>query len=298
MGRIITITDESIREALQGVRRQYFAGNLKRPQKLDFIRTEALEIGITSYETYTAEDVHFHAAAAEYQYMLSGRTWYMDVDTGEIFEFSKGDFYVIMPGTVYAQKSKAGTSLVFIKVPSVDDKHVLDPSDTVRKWYAESQETERKGNHQEGGPLKISGGRVSHCLAVAETMKRLAKQYPKGLSADEDDLFLLGYLHDIGYAFADEQRNHACAGGEELKRQGYRYWREVYYHGKVQEEYDSAELDLLNYADMVTDVNGNDVTVSERIADIGRRYGESSYQKKESEELARKLSALPYYERE
>ena len=36
-------------------------------------------------------------------------------------EFKKGDFYCIEKNTVYAQKSKKGTRILFIKVPSIND---------------------------------------------------------------------------------------------------------------------------------------------------------------------------------
>ena len=54
-----------------------------------------LEIGITDYDQYTTEVVHYHTEAVEYQYMLSGWTKYMDVETGVEYEFKKGDFYYI-----------------------------------------------------------------------------------------------------------------------------------------------------------------------------------------------------------
>ena len=36
--------------------------------------------------------------------MISGWTEYMDIDSGEIFEFKIGDFYAIEPGTAYSQR--------------------------------------------------------------------------------------------------------------------------------------------------------------------------------------------------
>ena len=129
------------------------AGNLKRPQDLPFITDENLEIGITDYNEYTTEPVHYHTEATEYQYMISGWTEYMDVNTGEIYEFKKGDFYCIKKNTVYAQKSKRGTRILFIKVPSINDKNVVETSEKVSAWYKEGLKTIRKDySHDEDMP--------------------------------------------------------------------------------------------------------------------------------------------------
>ena len=144
MGRIIKIDNSVISESLEGVSRQYLAGNLKRPQKLDFIRDDRLEIGITDYNGYATEPVHYHTEATEYQYMVSGWTQYMDTETGEVYEFRQGDFYCIERNTTYAQKSKKGTRILFIKVPSINDKQVIETTDIVEKWYAEGLKTVRK----------------------------------------------------------------------------------------------------------------------------------------------------------
>ena len=102
---IIKINNQTIRESLEGVRRQYLVGNLKMPQSLEFIMSEDVEIGISSYKNYTEEQPHYHTHAVEYQYMLSGWTTYLNTDTNEEYEFKKGDFYAIQPNTPYAQKS-------------------------------------------------------------------------------------------------------------------------------------------------------------------------------------------------
>ena len=118
MGKIIKISNETIIKSLENTTRQYFAGNLSKPQEIEFVRDERLEIGISSYPDYKYEPTHVHSVATEYQYMISGWTEYMDVETGEVSEFRKGDFYAILPGTAYAQRVKAGTSILFIKTPS------------------------------------------------------------------------------------------------------------------------------------------------------------------------------------
>lgn len=144
MGSIIKIEKKDIASSLEGVRRQYLVGDLKLPQKLNHIKKNDIEIGITNYSKYTTEDVHYHTDAVEYQYMISGWTKYMDVNTGEEYEFKAGDFYCIETGTAYAQKARAGTTILFIKVPSVNDKHIVELSDLVKEWYEEGLKGKRK----------------------------------------------------------------------------------------------------------------------------------------------------------
>jgi predicted hydrolase (HD superfamily) len=105
-------------------------------------------------------------------------------------------------------------------------------------------------------------------------------------------MFLLGYLHDIGYEFSDVPNEHPFVGGELLKAQQYPYWREILYHGCVDCEYTSAELDLLNAADLSVNAQGENVGAIERLTDIANRYGENSRQHLNAKTLARKLKLI------
>ncbi len=89
---------------------------------------------------------------------------------------------------------------------------------------------------------------------------------------------MLGIVHDIGYEFDDSEYHdsHNSVGGDILKNDNYKYWREVYYHGKPNCEYKSEYLDILNEADMSVDKYGNDVGFVKRLEDIRSRYGEES----------------------
>ena len=118
--------------------------------------------------------------------------------------------------------------------------------------------------------------RLKHSYAVANKMVELGKE--KGLNNEGlEDLFLLGYVHDIGYQFGDNA-NHNTVGGNILKENNYKYWKEVYYHGISNSEYESLYLDILNTADMMIDKYGNDVGFDKRLEDIKNRYGEDSIQ--------------------
>ena len=130
----------------------------------------------------------------------------------------------------------------------------------------------------------ISDKRKQHILAVARLMKEKAQL----IGLDENEMFLLGFLHDIGYEI-DESQSHNITGGNLLKQTGFKYYNEVYYHGNPFSEYSSKELDLLNYCDLHIDSNGSYVTFSERLDDIKNRHGENSSAYKNSKIVADKL---------
>ncbi len=116
--------------------------------------------------------------------------------------------------------------------------------------------------------------RKKHMFGVAEFLRNYALEQNMS-QHDCDELYTLGLLHDIGYAFLEEKDyyQHGIVGGEFLKTQNYQYWREVYYHGVVNCAYQSKYLDLLNCADMHVDSKGNVVSFEARLEDITRRHG-------------------------
>lgn len=158
---------QEIDVALEGLRRQYFAGDLEKPQTLDALQTDEVEIGLTSYGTAFSEPAHRHASAVEYQYMVSGWTRYMDTETKEVFEFTAGDFYAIYPGTSYAQKSKAGTKILFVKVPSVRDKRLVDADDEVQRWLEDALKTTRRDYFHDDASPAANSVRPAAAVAVA-----------------------------------------------------------------------------------------------------------------------------------
>lgn len=181
MGKLIKIEKKDIEKVLEDVTRQYLAGNLMRPQELDFVRDNNIEIGITNYSEYTTEQVHFHTEAVEYQYMLSGWTKYMDVDTKEEYEFKKGDFYCIETNTTYAQKSKKGTRILFIKVPSINDKKIVETTDAIKKWYEDGLKTVRTDYSHEDKMPEANSMRPAGAVAIIDNncilmLKRIDNQ--------------------------------------------------------------------------------------------------------------------------
>lgn len=166
MGKFIKIPNSDIQHSLENVRRQYLVGNLTLPQTLSYIKTKYLEIGITSYSSYMEEMPHRHNVATEYQYVLSGWTKYLDVDTMEEYEFKQGDFYAIEPGTAYTQKSKAGTQILFIKVPSINDKEPIEITENVRRWLDRGLRTIRKDYFHDEHMPKVNSMRPAAAVVI------------------------------------------------------------------------------------------------------------------------------------
>lgn len=108
-------------------------------------------------------------------------------------------------------------------------------------------------------------------LGVAKLMRKYAKK----LNLDEHEMFVLGLLHDIGYEFGDNS-NHNEIAFNILNKNNYKYAYEILYHGIADTQYSSPELDLLNYADMHIDTQGNYVSFDNRLQDIKSRRGETS----------------------
>ena len=130
---------EDIQKSLQGTTRQYLVGQLNLPQNLSHIDDANIEIGVTDYKEYTIEPPHSHKVAFEYQYMISGKTKYFDVDTNEETCYVAGDFYRIDPGTRYAQKALGGTTILFVKTPPGNDKIVVETTDAVELWFKDRE---------------------------------------------------------------------------------------------------------------------------------------------------------------
>lgn len=138
--------------------------------------------------------------------------------------------------------------------------------------------------------LTISDERLKHSIEVARLMKKMSED--AGWSQEKcEEMFVLGYLHDIGYEFSEQQCDHASVGGRMLKIQEYKYWQEVFFHGKLNIEYMSEELTILNIADMNIDSKGHNVGIKERLKDIAVRYGEKSKQFVEAKLLIEKIQS-------
>lgn len=128
-----------------------------------------------------------------------------------------------------------------------------------------------------------------HSVNVGRLMKYIALE----LGCDDafaDEMFVLGFLHDLGYELSNPV-GHSTKGGQLLKEQNYKYYKEVYYHGSIENLYNSFALILLNFADMQVDSKGNFVTFDERLKNISKRYGKDSSQFNNSKLIINNLLA-------
>ena len=144
-------------------------------------------------------------------------------------------------------------------------------------------------------PLRISDERLAHMRSVGRRAQLIAEEIGVRDQESLQDIFLLGYLHDVGYEFSDDQADHARVGGDILRRNGYPYWQEVYCHGDPDTDYSSQLLDILNTADMVTAPNGEYVTLDRRLEGIAGKYVEGSSQYIKARELAEQLVAKGFF---
>ena len=126
-----------------------------------------------------------------------------------------------------------------------------------------------------------------HSITVWRVMQQLALDK----AGDQDyanDMFVFWYLHDVGKQFWYTS-DHAERWWEILKRVGYKYRQEVYYHGGVNIQYSSTELDLLNTADLQVTLSWDHVPPQKRLEDIAIRHWKDSIGYQNSVILAQKL---------
>lgn len=129
---------EQIDQATEKQYRQYFCGNLQKPQLMDFVLTKDLEIGISWYREFSTDKPHFHHKTADMIYVLEGIFAIYIVQSGNTVELRGGDFISIPPQTAYASKASAGTRTLFIKdTKGVNDKELIVPEEKVAQWLKE-----------------------------------------------------------------------------------------------------------------------------------------------------------------
>lgn len=121
----------------------------------------------------------------------------------------------------------------------------------------------------------ISGNKLRHSLGVA----RACQQYAKDIGVDEeycDALFVMGFLHDIGYEKSPDT-NHPSVGGNMIDSfiKHPELLEAIKNHGKKFENLSQADT-ILNTADLTVSYNGKPCTVWERLDGIKERYGEDS----------------------
>ena len=134
--------------------------------------------------------------------------------------------------------------------------------------------------------------RAIHSLSVAKLMAKFSHL----INRHPEDMFLLGYIHDIGYAIGGENSNHNLYGGKLLMQNNYPYSKEILNHGIIT-DYNSDELTLLNICDMSVNSKGEIVTFENRKKDIAERYGINSKEIQKFDALRTKIEKTEIYKK-
>lgn len=132
------IRKKTLNAALDKNYRQYLTGHLQIPQPdLAFIESD-IEIGISHYRKFTADKPHLHPVCTEHAFVLEGALKIRLLDgSGEEYLINAGDFFVLEPGQAYAAKNIAGTKILFIKSPGLNDKTLVEVDADTKKWLEE-----------------------------------------------------------------------------------------------------------------------------------------------------------------
>jgi hypothetical protein len=126
----------------------------------------------------------------------------------------------------------------------------------------------------------ISNDRARHMFATAKLMQETALSLGWG-EEKANEMFVLGLVHDAGYAFTDVQKEHAKAGADVMARLGFKYSDRIANHGfAIQHSETDDELNLLNLCDALVDSDGTISSPGLRLYNIGKRYGNDSDQYK------------------
>lgn len=121
----------------------------------------------------------------------------------------------------------------------------------------------------------LTENRLHHMNAVANRAYTLAKIMFGKTEYIARKMYIYGLLHDVGYVF--DPSDHAHAGARVLGDMGLDA-EPINDHGDPEIEAMSDELLILNIADMTTSPTGETVRMSDRLKDIGERYGYDSKQ--------------------
>lgn len=140
-------------------------------------------------------------------------------------------------------------------------------------------------------PIGMDENRLRHCRGVGLKASELGRALFGWSEEKCREMFVMGYLHDVGYQFAHDQAEHEELGGDLLRSLGFTYWAEIFHHGNPDSAYQSNELLALNLADMLTSKDGSATTIPARLEDIASRYGVESTQYVAAKKLAEVLVA-------
>lgn len=138
------------------------------------------------------------------------------------------------------------------------------------------------------GMFGITENRLKHSLAVARRCYELtqAKEYPEDYCRQ---MFLMGYVHDIGYEFCQDRSEHPKIAADILRSLTYVPTKmdiAIREHGTFPTAL-SFEWRILNEADMTVSSDGRVISAEERLAEIGEKYGFQSETYEKARDICR-----------
>lgn len=139
-----------------------------------------------------------------------------------------------------------------------------------------------------GNFIGIDDNRLFHLRGVAQRCYDIGLKL--GFTENRSrELYVLGFLHDIGYRYSVYQTEHEAIGGELLRSLQYKDSEIISQHGDPSVQTMSLELLILNIADMQTSRDGNPTDFNSRLSDIKERYGEKSPQYNKASQLTTRI---------
>ncbi|MDN5903574.1 HD domain-containing protein [Corynebacterium casei] len=139
--------------------------------------------------------------------------------------------------------------------------------------------------------IGIDDRRLLHVREVGRVCAELADSLFGWPESKSREMFILGFIHDVGYEYSSDQQQHEEIGGTILKPMGFKYAQEVYCHGNPEVTEMTHELLILNIADMSVNGSGQRVSFDQRLQDIENRYGVESSQYQNAVALTSKIES-------
>lgn len=137
--------------------------------------------------------------------------------------------------------------------------------------------------------IGIDNNRLLHVREVGKLCYELASRLFYWDESKCRQMFVMGFLHDVGYEFAEEQTEHEKIGGELMFATGYQHAEPIRLHGDPNVSLSDDRLLLLNIADMTVNGEGERVGFDKRLEGIGFRYGKDSEQYEAASAVIRKI---------
>lgn len=141
----------------------------------------------------------------------------------------------------------------------------------------------------------ISENKLKHSLGVAKACRKLGKE--KGYATDVcDALFVMGFLHDIGYEDAPNT-SHPKVGASMIDSfvENPEMLEAIRHHGKKFDNLSDFDR-ILNEADLTISYNGEPCSIKSRLFGIQTRYGKDSEHYKNAILMAKALGLIKYEE--